>query len=95
MKILRVKLTKGGREYKISTAISSAMKVEEFEDLLRSQLPINDATIVGFKDVNGVLLIPSLICSEPDTLEEDYELILKEKLTNVRPTSGSFRSSDD
>jgi hypothetical protein len=27
MKILRVKLTKGGREYKISTAISKNMKI--------------------------------------------------------------------
>ena len=61
MKILRVKLTKGGREYKIAAAINNQMKLPEFEDLLRTQLPIADAVIVGFKDSNGVLMIPSLI----------------------------------
>jgi hypothetical protein len=95
MKILNVKLTKGGREYKASAALCKNMPISEFLDLLRSQLPIQDATVVGFRDSTGVLLIPSIVCAEPDELAEEYELILKEKIVNVRPTSASIRTTEE
>jgi len=88
MKILSVKLTKGGREYRASIAVYKNMPVEEFMSLLRASLPILDASVMGFKDCEGVLLVPSFICCEPELLTSDnYELVLAEKPS--RPTSAS------
>jgi hypothetical protein len=51
--------------------------------------------VVGFKDNDGVLLIPSIVCEEPDSLGDEYELIVKDKIVNVRPTSASIRTTDE
>ena len=86
MKKLNVKLTKGGKEYRAAIAVCPGTPSEEFLCLLRASLPIPDAVVIGFKDSQGVLLIPSLICSDPGLLlPDDYELILREKPTLSRP----------
>ena len=86
MKKLNVKLTKGGKEYRTAIAVCNGTPVEEFLCLLRASLPIPDAVVSGFKDSEGVLLIPSLICSDPELLRpDDYELILKERPSTSRP----------
>lgn len=96
MKILNAKLTKGGREYRASIAICKDMPVEEFMSLLCVSLPIPDTVVIGFKDVEGVLVIPSLICREPELLRsDDYELILKEKAQTSRPTSANVRQGEE
>jgi hypothetical protein len=54
--------------------------------LLKGALNIPEVTILGFRDSEGVLLVPSLICSNPELLRsDDYELILKEKPSSTRP----------
>ena len=79
MKKLNVKLTKGGKDYHTTIAVCSGTPVEEFLSLLRASLPIPDTAVIGFKDSEGVLLIPSLICSDPELLRpDDYELILRD-----------------
>ncbi|CAG9330206.1 unnamed protein product [Blepharisma stoltei] len=96
MKILNVKLTKGGREYHASIAVSKDMPVEEFMNLLSASLPIPDSIIIGFKDIEGVLVIPSLICREPEILRtDDYDLILRDKSQPSRPTSANLRQPEE
>lgn len=79
MKILNAKLTKGGKEYRTSVAVSGNMLQEDFMEVLRASLPITEATVVGLRDSSGVIVTPSLICNEPEALRDtDYEVILKE-----------------
>lgn len=80
MKKLNIRLTKGGKEYRAAIAVCTGTPTEEFLCLLRASLPIPDAEVIGFKDSQGVLLIPSLICSDPGLIRsDDYELILRER----------------
>ena len=86
MKIINVKLAKGRKELRASLAVCSDRPIEEFISLLKAALNIPDSTVLGFKDSEGVLLVPNLICSNPELLRsDDYELILKEKPTATRP----------
>lgn len=86
MKIINVKLTKGRKELRASLAVCGDRPIDEFLTLLKAALSIPDSTVLGFKDSEGVLLVPSLICSNPELLRsDDYELILKEKPTLTRP----------
>lgn len=86
MKILNVKLTKGRKEHRASIAVCSEHPVEEFLSLLKAGMCIQDSVILGFKDSQGVLLLPSLICNNPELIRtDDYELILKEKPLPTRP----------
>ena len=86
MKIINVKLSKGRKEIRASLAVCSDRPIEEFISLLKAALNIPDSTILGFKDSEGVLLVPNLICSNPELLRsDDYELILREKPSPSRP----------
>ena len=85
MKKLKVKLTRGGEDYRAVIAVCSGTPIEEFLSLLKSSLSIPDAVIVGFKDSEGVLLIPSLIFSDPELIgSDDYELLYREKASSIR-----------
>lgn len=80
MKKLNVKLTKAGKEYRAVIAVCNSTPVEEFLSLLRASLPIPDAVVIGFKDSEGVLLIPSLICSDTSLIRtDDYDLLFRER----------------
>jgi hypothetical protein len=90
MQILRARLTKGGKEYTASIAISKGMAQDEFISLLKTFLPIQDAVVQGFKDPEGVLIMPSLVCKEPEIIQREvYEVVLKEPGV-TRPTSASI-----
>ena len=80
MKKLNVKLIKAGKEYRAVVAVCNGTSVAEFLSLLRASLPIPDAEVIGFKDCEGVLLIPSLICSDTSLiLPDDYELLFRDR----------------
>jgi hypothetical protein len=83
MKKLNLKLIKGGKDYRATIAVCNGIPVKEFLSLLNAAFPIPGASIVGFRDIEGLLIIPSLICSNTEILKaDDYELILKEKTLN-------------
>ena len=80
MKKLNVKLTKAGKEYRAVVAVCNGTPVAEFVSLLRASLPIPDTEVIGFKDCEGVLLIPSLICSDTSLIRpDDYELLFRDR----------------
>lgn len=86
MKIINVKFTKGRKELRASLAVSNTRPIDEFLTLLKAALCIPESTVLGFKDSEGVLLVPNLICTNPELLRsDDYELILKEKPTLTKP----------
>jgi hypothetical protein len=96
MRILNVKLTRGGKEYRASLGIYEDMPLEEFMNLLRVCLPLSDASVLGLRDAKGVLLTPNLLCKEPHViLEDDYEILVKENHIGTRRASAGVRPGEE
>lgn len=78
----------GGKEYSAVIAISKNMPQDEFINLIKTFIPIQDEKVQGFKDPEGVLIMPNLVPNEPEIIQRDvYEVVLKEPIGAARPTS--------
>ena len=63
----------------VNVALYEGIEVEEFTEVILNSMRIN-GTILGLKDVNGVILLPKYICQNVANIQQNtYELVVKPK----------------
>ena len=69
----------------VNVALYEGIEMVEFNDVILSSLHVK-GTIIGLKDINGVILLPKYICQNVSNIQQStYELVIKTK--DGRPIS--------